>query len=126
MNTLLYQIAVPFATAFLGAFAGWFFKRKRLERENKALDSENQRKEITNIDAAVATWQKVVDALELQIAKLLEQRKEDNHQIAELSREVCDLRREVNRLQSKLAAQTEYQAKIERYEKLLDAHGIAY
>ncbi len=126
MEPLIYQILIPFATAFLGGFCGWFFKRKRIEKENQGLDDANKRQEITNIDAAVDTWQKVVDSLEVQIGKLLKQRQEDSRQISELSNEVCDLRRQVILLQSQLVSQEEYQAKIERYERLLAKHGIAY
>ncbi len=126
METIALQIIIPFLTAFLGGFAGWFFKRKRLAKENKALDSENNRKDITNIDAAVDTWQKVVDALEGQVSKLLEQRQADSLQITELSRKVCELQMQVTNLKAALQSQSEYQAKIERYEKLLAAHGIAY
>ena len=72
MKELLFQIGVPFATAFLGGFSGWFFKRKRIEIENRGLATSNHRQDITNIDAAVDTWRKVVDNLEEQISHLLE------------------------------------------------------
>ena len=114
METLAYQIVVPFVTAFLGGFAGWFFKRKRLEKENEGLDSENDRKDIANIDAAVETWQKVVKALEEQISKLLAQRQEDSRKIEELSLQVSEL-------QGK-----ELEKKVARYERILAENGIAY
>lgn len=126
MKELLFQIGVPFATAFLGGFAGWFFKRKRIAIENRGLATHNHRQDITNIDAAVDTWRKVVDNLEEQVARLLEQRQKDSQQISELSREVLSLRNEVLGLQNQLARQTEKQEKIERYERLLDENGIAF
>ncbi len=125
MKEILLQIGVPFATAFLGGFAGWFFKRKRFEIENRGLATTNHRQDITNIDAAVDTWRKVVDNLEEQIARLLEQRQRDSLQISELSREVLSLRNEVLCLQSKLEKQTGNLEKIARYERLLGENGIA-
>ncbi|MCM1042380.1 MAG: hypothetical protein NC396_08165 [Bacteroides sp.] len=125
MKEILIQIGVPFATAFLGGFAGWFFKRKRYEIENRGLATTNHRQDITNIDAAIDTWKKVVDNLEEQVARLLEQRQKDSLQISELSREVLNLRNEVMSLQNQLARQNENQEKIKRYEDLLARNGIA-
>ena len=126
MKELLFQIGVPFATAFLGGFAGWFFKRKRIEIENRGLATSNHRQDITNIDAAVDTWRKVVDNLEEQISHLLEQRQKDSLQISELSREVLNLRNEVLVLQNKLEQQAGNLEKIARYEKLLNENGIVF
>lgn len=126
MKELLLQIGVPFATAFLGGFAGWFFKRKRFEIENRGLDTSNDRQDITNIDAAVDTWRKVVDNLEEQIARLLEQRQKDSLQISELSQEVLNLRNEVLVLQNRLEQQAGNLEKIARYEKLLNENGISF
>lgn len=126
METLAYQIVVPFVTAFLGGFAGWFFKRKRLEKENEGLDSENDRKDIANIDAAVETWQKVVKALEEQISKLLAQRQEDSRKIEELSLRVSELQGTVDGMRSRLKLTEKLEKKVARYEKLLSENGIAY
>lgn len=126
MAPILQQILIPTVTAFLGYLCSWVFNRHRARREDSGMDKENTAKDIANIDAATNTWQKVVDALEGQVSKLLQQRQEDSRQISELSREVCDLRRQVSDLQSQLVTQAEYQAKIERYERLLAKHGIAY
>lgn len=126
MDALWVKILVPSISAFLGALITWLFNRHRTRREDSQLDKRNEAQSITNIDAAIKTWQKVVDALENQVEKLLAQRKEDSRQISELSQEVCDLRNQVRQLQEKLAAQAEYQAKLKRYEKLLAEHGIAY
>lgn len=100
---LIGQIFIPFATAFLGAFAGWFFKRHRLERENVQLDKANEAQDITNFGAAVETWQKLVAALDHQIVKLLAQSKEDSNRISELTQEVYNLRQQVDQLQKQLA-----------------------
>lgn len=126
MENLAYQILMPFATAFMGGLAGWFFKRKRLKKENEALDSENERKGIANIDAAVATWQKVVAALEGQIAKLLEQRKADAGRIEQLGAKIVELQGKVDAMQARLRLTDKLEKKVTRYEKLLDEHGIAY
>lgn len=125
MKEILIQIGVPFTTAFLGGFAGWFFKRKRYEIENRGLSTTNHRQDITNIDAAIDTWKKVVDNLEEQVARLLEQRQKDSLQISELSREVLTLRNEVMHLQNQLTLQNENQEKIKRYEELLAQNGLA-
>lgn len=100
---LIGQIFIPFATAFLGAFAGWFFKRHRLQRENVQLDKANEAQDITNFGAAVDTWQKLVAALDEQIVKLLAQSKEDSTRISELTQEVYSLRQQVDQLQQQLA-----------------------
>lgn len=100
---LIGQIVIPFATAFLGAFAGWFFKRHRLQKENVQLDKVNEAQDITNFGAAVDTWKKLVAALDEQIVKLLAQSKEDSTRIAELTQEVYNLRRQVDQLQKQLA-----------------------
>ncbi len=100
---LIGQIFIPFATAFLGAFAGWFFKRHRLEKENVQLDKVNEAQDITNFGAAVDTWQKLVAALDDRIVKLLAQSKEDSTRIAELTQEVYNLRQQVDQLQKQLA-----------------------
>lgn len=126
METLAYQIVVPFVTAFLGGFAGWFFKRKRLEKENEGLDSENDRKDIANIDAAVETWQKVVKALEEQISKLLAQRQEDSRKIEELSLRVSELQGTVDGMRSRLKLTEKLEKKVARYERILAENGIAY
>lgn len=126
METLAYQIVVPFVTAFLGGFAGWFFKRKRLAKENEGLDSENDRKEIANIDAALETWQKVVEALEKQIDKLLAQRRADSLKIEALSRQVTELQGKVDGMQSRLRLTEKLEKKVARYERLLLENGIAY
>ena len=126
METLAYQIVVPFVTAFLGGFAGWFFKRKRLEKENEGLDSENDRKDIANIDAAVETWQKVVKALEEQISKLLAQRQEDSRKIEELSLRVSELQGTVDGMRSRLKLTEKLEKKVARYERILAENSIAY
>lgn len=100
---LIGQIFIPFATAFLGAFAGWFFKRQRLQKENVQLDKANEAQDITNFGAAVDTWKKLVAALDEQIVKLLAQSKEDSTRIAELTQEVYNLRQQVDQLQKQLA-----------------------
>ncbi|MDE5575485.1 MAG: hypothetical protein K2I87_07220 [Bacteroidales bacterium] len=126
MDSLWVKILVPTVTAFLGAFSQWLFNRHRTRREDSTLDKRNDAQSITNIDAAVKTWKNVVNALEEQVSKLLEQRQEDSRQIMALSEEVCNLRKQVYDLQSRLASQAQYQQKIERYERLLAEHGIAY
>ena len=126
METLAYQIVVPFVTAFLGGFAGWFFKRKRLAKENARLARENDRKEIANIDAALETWQKVVEALEKQIDKLLAQRRADSLKIEALSRQVTELQGKVDGMQSRLRLTEKLEKKVARYERLLLENGIAY
>lgn len=126
MNDLMIQILVPFLTAFLGGFAGWFFKRKRLEIENRNLKKTTESQDITNIDAAVRTWKNVVDALEEQVTKLLRQRQEYSNQIEELTKEVVGLRQQVRNLQKRLEVQADDDAKIRKYETLLATHGIAY
>ena len=126
METLAYQIVVPFVTAFLGGFAGWIFKRKRLAKENEGVDSENDRKEIANIDAALETWQKVVEALEKQIDKLLAQRRADSLKIEALSRQVTELQGKVDGMQSRLRLTEKLEKKVARYERLLLENGIAY
>ena len=126
MESTILQIILYAATAFIGALITRLFDRHRAKREDKHLDKENDAQDITNIDAAVNTWQKVVNALEEQVSRLLQQRQEDCRHIEKLTREVSDLRQQVQGLQSRLASQTEYQRKIERYEKLLTERGIAY
>lgn len=100
---LLKEVLLPFVTAFMGGFAGWFFKRHRLARENRQLDKTTEAQEITNFGAAVGTWQKLVSALDDQIIKLLAQRKEDSRRITELTHEVYSLRQQVDQLRKQLS-----------------------
>lgn len=104
----------------MGSVVGWIVGRARQKREVRRLD-------IDNIDAATETWKKVVDALEEQIEKLVEQRRQDSQQIFELTTEVLSLRSQVTELQSGLTLMaTTNQDKIDRYEKLLSDNGIAF
>jgi cell shape-determining protein MreC len=102
------MILTSLGGTFLGTFFGWFFGRKR--------------QNIDTIDAAVETWKKIVDSLQEQIDRLLEQRASDaakNHHIEQLQEQVASTEmkvKSVNRLEKTIA----------RYEKLMDAAGIEY
>lgn len=119
MNDTLMTTLLSFFTAFSGAFIGWLFGRKRQKGELNRLH-------IDNIDAAIATWQKVVDALEAQVARLLEQKKSDADKIEELCKQVSVLQDTVDDLQCRLRLTEKLEEKIQRYEKLLGEHNIAY
>ncbi|MDR3287087.1 MAG: hypothetical protein LBT27_06565 [Prevotellaceae bacterium] len=65
---------------------------------------------IENIDLAGETWQKVVDRLETQIKKLL-------NQVEELQDENIKLREDIYKLHTELASLKTIQEKADKYEK---------
>ncbi len=106
-------------TAFVGVFFGWLFGRKR--------------QNIDTIDAAVETWKKIVDSLQEQIDRLLEQRASDAAKIESLSEQVKqqnvhieELKEQVSSTEMKVKSVNRLEKTIARYEKLLDANGIEY
>ncbi len=104
---------------FVGAFFGWFFGRKR--------------QNIDTIDAAVETWKKIVNSLQEQIDRLLEQRASDAAKIESLSEQVKQQSLRIEQLQEQVASMemkvksvNRLEETIDRYEKLMDAAGIEY
>ena len=103
----------------VGAFCGWFFTRKR--------------QNIDNIDAAVETWQRIVNSLQEQIDRLLDQRASDAAKIESLSEQVKQQNLHIEQLQEQVASMdakvksvSRLEKTIARYEKLMDAAGIEY
>lgn len=103
-----------------------FFDRKK---EQKANDNS----QLTNIDFAGETWQKVVDKLELRIDKLLTSMKELRDENLKLKDEVYQLRDELAGLKSLQRKTEKYEKKIKQledkitaYERLLTDNNIPY
>ncbi len=113
-------------TAGLGGFFGWFFTRKQYNSQVKQQD-------ITNIDAAITTWQNIVNSLETRVNKLLEEctvlRGENEQLVREISQlrnEIISLKSQSRKIMSYEKQIKDYQDRISKYEQLLIANGIAY
>ena len=103
----------------IGSVLGWLFGRRR--------------QNIDNIDAAVETWQKIVDALQAQIERLLKQRESDAQKIDALTREITlqvnqieNLKMKVEKLETEVAKKDRLEALLKRYENLMTDAGIPY
>lgn len=103
----------------LGSLSGWLVGRRK--------------QRIDEIDAATETWKKIVDSLQIQIDKLLEQRQKDSEKIdaltcetVALNKQVQTLRDELENLQQKVKSINRLEKTIARYEKLMDEHKIEY
>ena len=106
-------------SSLAGTLLGWLFGRRR--------------QNIDNIDAAVETWQKIVDALQAQIERLLQQRESDAQKIETLSREINlqinqieNLKMKVEKLETEVAKKDRLEAILKRYEHLMSDAGISY
>lgn len=113
-------------TAGLGGFFGWFFTRKQYNSQVKNQD-------ITNIDAAFETWQKIINSLETRVDKLLGDcevlRGENTNllkEISELKNEIMKLKTESKKIVRYEKKITELEEKVAEYEHLLSSNGIAY
>ncbi len=116
---MLPTIISSLTTTAAGTILGWFFGRRR--------------QNIDNIDAAVETWQKIVDALQAQIERLLQQRESDAQKIETLSREINlqinqieNLKMKVEKLETEVAKKDRLEALLKRYEKTMSDAGIKY
>jgi peptidoglycan hydrolase CwlO-like protein len=107
------------ATTACGTLLGWLFGRRR--------------QNIDNIDAAVETWQKIVDALQAQIERLLQQRESDAQKIDALTREITlqvnqieTLKVKVENLENEVAKKERIEELLKRYERIMSSAGISY
>ena len=112
-------IITSLTTSAAGAVLGWLFGRRR--------------QNIDNIDAAVETWQKIVDALQAQIERLLKQRESDAQKIDALTREITlqvnqieTLKVKVESLENEIAKKERIEELLKRYERIMTAAGIPY
>lgn len=115
MENLITTVLISLATMFAGAFSGWFFGRKK--------------QHIETIDYALATWQKVVDSLELRINVMLEEARGMRERVRELEGENKVLREQLSDLRLELATFknlqrkiTSYESKVKEYEEKIIAY----
>lgn len=115
----LITIVIAFGTGLASSFTTWIFSRKQ--------------QDIANIDAAITTWQKIVDSLEVRVSNLLKECIQLREENATLLTEIMALKTEVGKLkfESKKIIKYEKQIKeleekIARYEQLLASNDIAY
>lgn len=120
------QCVIALLSTGIGGFVGWFFTRKQY-------NSQVQQQDITNIDAAISTWQNIVNSLETRVNKLLEEctvlRGENEQLVKEISQlksEIVSLKTQSKKIMSYEKQIKEYQERISKYEQLLTAAGIAY
>ncbi|MBO7648752.1 MAG: hypothetical protein J6S48_05270 [Bacteroidales bacterium] len=104
-----------------------------LKSLKKKAEEEAESAELGNINTAVETWKKIVDSLQEQIDRLLEQRTSDAAKIESLSEQVKqqnahieELKEQVSSMEMKVKSVNRLEKTIARYEKLLDANGIEY
>ena len=104
-----------------------------LKSLKKKAEEEPESAELGNINTAVETWKKIVDSLQEQIDRLLEQRTSDAAKIESLSEQVKqqnahieELKEQVSSMEMKVKSVNRLEKTIARYEKLLDANGIEY
>ena len=104
-----------------------------LKSLKKKAEEEAESAELGNINTAVETWKKIVDSLQEQIDRLLEQRASDAAKIESLSEQVKqqnahieELKEQVSSMEMKVKSVNRLEKTISRYEKLLDANGIEY
>jgi peptidoglycan hydrolase CwlO-like protein len=109
---MIETILASVVASVLGTFCGWFFGRKR--------------QKIENIDAATETWQKIVDALEARLMKELEKVQCYEQKIEELTKQVHDLKTEIEELKDGNRKMRLLEKKVLKYEKLLTDNKIDY
>ena len=104
-----------------------------LKSLKKKAEEEAESAELGNIDTAVETWKKIVDSLQEQIDRLLEQRASDAAKMESLSEQVKqqnatieELKEQVASMEMKVKSVNRLEKTIARYEKLMDANGIEY
>ena len=104
-----------------------------LKSLKKKAEEEAESAELGNINTAVETWKKIVDSLQEQIDRLLEQRASDAAKIESLSEQVKqqnatieELKEQVASMEMKVKSVSRLEKTIARYEKLMDAAGIEY
>lgn len=115
----LITILIAFGTGLASSFTTWIFSRKQ--------------QDIANIDAAITTWQKIVDSLEKRVENLLQEctllRDANSNfikEIYELKSEIAKLKAETNKIVRYEKQINELQEKITHYEQLLAHNNIAY
>ena len=150
MDTIWYVLITGFGTSFFTWLFSYGYNKatiKKLKVEVDGLKSLNKGSEITNIDAAIDTWQKIVDSLEGQIERLLEQkgnniaekltlenrldqlmklRESDAREIADMKKEIEELNQTVSNLKGYAKENEELKKRIKKYEKLLTDNNIAF
>ncbi|MDR2009223.1 MAG: hypothetical protein LBQ22_01925 [Bacteroidales bacterium] len=112
MENIATTVLIALGTGIAGSFSGWLFGRKK--------------QRIEEIDLATSTWNKIVDSLEVQIDKLLQQRVADSEKIDNLSNRIKELQNEIEIMQSKIKMVETLERTISKYEKLLTDNNIKY
>jgi len=97
---------------FFGGLTGWLFGRKR--------------QNIDDIDAATKTFNNIIKSLEEKINNLLEQQKKDTQRIAEMAKEIENLRQEIENLKADKQENIKLKKRIEKYEKIMKDNNIVY
>lgn len=112
-------IIIALGTGLASSFTTWLFSRKQ--------------QDIANIDAAITTWNKIVDSLENRVNKLLEECSALREENSKLLLEIPALKREINNLKNETKRNVKYEKrikeldeKVSRYEHLLAGNGIDY
>lgn len=112
-------IFVALGTGLASSFTTWLFSRKQ--------------QDIANIDAAIGTWQKIVDSLETRVNKLLEECTSLRDENSNLLKEISELKSEIMKLKVETKKITRYEKtikdledKVAKYEQLLTANNIAF
>lgn len=108
---LIYLVAPLILTA-VGAWGGWFFGRKK--------------QQVETIDAANTTYNNIINALEVNVNKLLTKNEAQAEQIEKLIAEVRVLREEIETLKGYAKENEKLKKTVVRYEKLLDTNCIDY
>ena len=112
-------VIIAFGTGLASSFTTWFFSRKQ--------------QDIANIDAAITTWQKIVDSLEKRVENLLQECTQLREVNSSLIKEIWDLKSEIDKLKAETKKIIRYekqikelQDKITHYEQVLSANNISY
>ena len=115
----LITILIAFGTGLASSFTTWIFSRKQ--------------QDIANIDAAITTWQTIVDSLEKRVDNLLQECSQLRETNSKLIKEIWELKAEIDKLKAETKKMVRYekqikelQDKITHYEQLLASNGVDY
>lgn len=126
MEAWYITLMIALVSSVASGFGTWFFSKKQY-------DSQVQNQDITNIDAAVGVWQKVINSLKQQVDELLIETKALREENASLKDDMEKLREDLSKLKVETKKIIKYEKqikdledKVSRYELLLTANGITY
>ena len=118
-ETILMWVVAPVITSAIGVWLGYLFGKRR--------------QKIDDIDAATATFNKIIEQLRKEVDALVNEKsasrstiENQSKQIESLTVEVQRLSKEVESLKESKKENINLKKKVDKYEKILTAHNIEF